>query len=257
MITNWSLINFSQVKIVSFDLGYTIVGLDAKQVSRFIKKHFDFDITPVAILRADHEMRSHVFTNGDLNARSQTAHFSDVLCELLCRIYPFFREVVCEPTKLETFREECLKYHDDVNFFDQIYHDALAALEALHRNHVRVIAISNAQGTLDRDLAKYGIRHYFEHVLDSGAEGVAKPDPEIFVRALDRCGVAAEEVLHIGDNPTADVQGALAVGMQAALYDPIGMFPEVIGSAPQYRNHMDLAERIIASYNDRLSTNTN
>ncbi len=246
MYTNWNLINFSRVEVVSFDLGYTIVGLDAKQISLLIKKHFGFDVTPVAILRADHEMRSQVLTNGDLNARSQIAHFSDMLCELLNHIYPIFREIACEPKKLEAFRAECREYHDTVNFFDQIYHDALAALEALHRNHIRVIAISNAQGTLDRDLAKYGIRHYFEHVLDSGAEGVAKPDKEIFVRAIDRCGVTAEEILHIGDNPTADVQGALSVGMQAALYDPIGMFPEVNGNAPQYRNHMNLVDQLLA-----------
>jgi HAD superfamily hydrolase (TIGR01549 family) len=249
MKTNWTLINFNRVEIVSFDLGYTIVGLDAKQVSALIKKHFGFDIAPATILCADYEMRNYTFKNGDLNARSQSAHFSLVLCELLNRIYPVFRETACIPHKLAAFQEDCREYHDTTNFFDQIYHDALIALETLYRNHIRVIAISNAQGTLDRDLEKYGIRHYFEHVLDSGAEGVSKPDPEIFVRAIDRCGVAAEEILHIGDNPTADVQGALAVGMQAALYDPIGMFPDANGKTPQYRNHMDLVEQLLFAKN--------
>jgi putative hydrolase of the HAD superfamily len=48
--------------------------------------------------------------------------------------------------------------------------------------------------------------------------GVRKPDAEIFHATLSRAGVPPDEAVHIGDNPDADVAGALAIGMRAAHY---------------------------------------
>ena len=60
-----------------------------------------------------------------------------------------------------------------------------------------------------------GIACYFDTLLISGAEGVAKPDAEIFRRAASRLGVKAEETVMVGDNPVADIGGAMAFGMKA------------------------------------------
>ncbi len=54
-----------------------------------------------------------------------------------------------------------------------------------------------------------------DQVLISEAEGVRKPDAEIFRRAAQRLGVEPHECVMIGDNPQADVWGARQVGMQA------------------------------------------
>ncbi len=53
----------------------------------------------------------------------------------------------------------------------------------------------------------------------SGEEGVRKPDPEIFRRALVRLGVAAHEALFVGDHPVADIEGAHGAGLL-----PVWMF---------------------------------
>ncbi len=60
-----------------------------------------------------------------------------------------------------------------------------------------------------------GIAGYFGTVLISGVEGVSKPDPEIFRRAVSRLGVRAEETVMVGDNPVADIGGAKSFGMKA------------------------------------------
>ena len=60
-----------------------------------------------------------------------------------------------------------------------------------------------------------GIASYFSTILISEAEGVSKPDPEIFRRAVRGLGVPAEETVMIGDNPEADIRGAKAFGMRA------------------------------------------
>jgi putative hydrolase of the HAD superfamily len=53
-----------------------------------------------------------------------------------------------------------------------------------------------------------GIREYFDTILISEAEGVRKPQGEIFQRAMDRLGVSPAESVYIGDNPEADIIGA-------------------------------------------------
>jgi HAD superfamily hydrolase (TIGR01549 family) len=53
----------------------------------------------------------------------------------------------------------------------------------------------------------------------SGLEGVEKPDTKIYEIALERGGVAPEEVLHIGDSMRRDYIPAKSVGMHALLLD--------------------------------------
>jgi putative hydrolase of the HAD superfamily len=52
-------------------------------------------------------------------------------------------------------------------------------------------------------------------VLISDGEGVSKPDPEIFRRALERLGTNASDAVFVGDHPDVDVSGARAAGMKA------------------------------------------
>lgn len=52
----------------------------------------------------------------------------------------------------------------------------------------------------------------------------AKPDRRIFEVTLGLAdGIPAQQVVHIGDNPVADVQGAEAAGLSAVLVQPDGL----------------------------------
>jgi putative hydrolase of the HAD superfamily len=62
-----------------------------------------------------------------------------------------------------------------------------------------------------------GLGAYFEHKIYSFEVGQAKPQPEIFERALQLFAVAPEQVMMVGDNHINDVRAALSAGMQAAL----------------------------------------
>jgi putative hydrolase of the HAD superfamily len=54
----------------------------------------------------------------------------------------------------------------------------------------------------------------FDGDVFSAEEGVRKPDPEIYTRALSRLGVAPEEAIFVDDRPK-NVEGARQVGMHA------------------------------------------
>lgn len=101
--------------------------------------------------------------------------------------------------------------------------DALARARAAG---IRLGIISNAEGTLAALLERVDLARYFEQVLDSALEGVRKPDPEIFLRALTRMQVTPQRALYAGDIPNIDVDGARAVGMDAVLIDPLDHYPD-------------------------------
>jgi len=91
-----------------------------------------------------------------------------------------------------------------------LYDDVAAALARLRRRY-RLFALSNGNA----DLERCGIRALFEGHVTAIAAGASKPDARIFTHLRRAAGVDAAQVLHIGDDPHADVHGASAAGMQA------------------------------------------
>ena len=93
----------------------------------------------------------------------------------------------------------------------ECYADALPALAALSAR-VPLVSISNGNA----DLQRIGLRHHFRDCISAREVGHAKPHAAIFRAACDRLGVAAEHVLHVGDDPLLDVSGARDAGLRTA-----------------------------------------
>lgn len=55
----------------------------------------------------------------------------------------------------------------------------------------------------------------FDAVYCGGLQGRAKPHQDLFHQTAEYFGVQPHEILHIGDNPVTDVQGAIQAGCQA------------------------------------------
>lgn len=62
------------------------------------------------------------------------------------------------------------------------------------------------------------LRPLLDIVLISEDEGVSKPEPTIFARALTRLGVTPAQAVFVGDNPAVDVMGASNAGLLAVWY---------------------------------------
>ena len=97
---------------------------------------------------------------------------------------------------------------------------ALKALQELSRMPVKLGIISNTGYSSGKAYARLfeamGIDGFFEVVSLSNDVAMAKPCPEIFRHTLDALGVDPHRVLHVGDNPAADVAGAAGAGMKTA-----------------------------------------
>ena len=92
----------------------------------------------------------------------------------------------------------------------QLYEEVHTSLQRL-RLRYRLFALSNGNA----DLARCGIAALFEGHVTAITAGAPKPDARIFAALLARAGVEPAQVLHIGDDPHADVVGATQAGMQA------------------------------------------
>jgi HAD superfamily hydrolase (TIGR01509 family) len=92
----------------------------------------------------------------------------------------------------------------------ELYADVMPSLARL-RARYRLFALSNGNA----DLKRCGIGDFFDGHVTAIAAGAAKPDAQIFAQLERMAGVSAAEVLHVGDDPLADVVGATRAGMQA------------------------------------------
>ena len=63
-------------------------------------------------------------------------------------------------------------------------------------------------------LRKLGINQFFDAVLVSDENGWRKPHKRIFLEALRKLQVTAEEAVFIGDSPVEDIKGAKEIGMK-------------------------------------------
>jgi putative hydrolase of the HAD superfamily len=104
---------------------------------------------------------------------------------------------------------------------------ALDGVRSLAGAGLRLVVTSNADGTVARQLRRAGVVQVgegpgvpVEAVVDSGAVGVAKPDPAIFELTARTMGVPVTRVLHVGDSVHYDVEAATAAGMVGVHLDP-------------------------------------
>jgi len=103
---------------------------------------------------------------------------------------------------------------------------AAPALRLAREAGVATAVISNSNGTVRSVLEGLGIAPHVDFVLDSAEEGVEKPDPRIFARALERAAVRADEAAYVGDLYSIDVLGARRAGLRSVLLDPGGHWGE-------------------------------
>ncbi len=149
-------------------------------------------------------------------------------------------------------------YLDEIGVLEHQVSEALAAWRALEHRPVQEVwrwtqahnvhalrrfavagmpmaIVSNNDGTAEEQLRLAGVCQVgagpfvsVVAIVDSGAIGVAKPDPAIFRPALDALGTAPARTLYVGDMVHADVRGAEAAGMPVVQIDP-------------YDDHLDFA----------------
>ncbi len=136
----------------------------------------------------------------------------------------FVRAGVTAQPAVDAALDELQRYHAEHNLWERVPPDVIPALQRLRSSDRKLVVVSNANGRMRRALDRVGIGPHVDLVIDSHEEGVEKPDPRIFERALTRACARAESTVHVGDLFHTDVVGARAAGLRAVLLDMADLY---------------------------------
>ncbi|MBS1720382.1 MAG: HAD-IA family hydrolase [Armatimonadetes bacterium] len=113
------------------------------------------------------------------------------------------------------------------NLFET-YPDVEPALAMLEEAGIRRFILSNWDYSLQRVLEAHSLADRFEFALASLFFGAEKPDPTFFRAAATRVpDLAPDDILHVGDDPIDDLQGATDFGWHAVLIDRDDKHPDL------------------------------
>ena len=110
--------------------------------------------------------------------------------------------------------------------------DVTQTVIELHKRgyELGIIANTVTESEIPDWLEEDGLTGYFKEVILSSKVGIRKPDPEIYLLAARRIGVAPAQCVYVGDNPIRDIEGAQAAGygMMIIIHEPATLkkYPE-------------------------------
>ncbi len=104
--------------------------------------------------------------------------------------------------------------HEHVEFVE-LMAGVLDRLVAIADRGVHLGVVTNgAVRQQTKKLRHVGLAGLIDRALISEGVGIAKPDPEIFRRAVASRGASPDETWMVGDNATADIRGAQEAGLR-------------------------------------------
>jgi putative hydrolase of the HAD superfamily len=207
-----------RVDTVFLDAGGVLVHPNWERVAETLARHgVAADATRLAAVEP--AVRRELDTDGGVQATTDRsrgeAYFNRVFALAGVPLGP----------ALELARAELSAYHAKHNLWECVPEGTVGALERLAAGR-RLAVVSNSNGTVRAKLQRLGLARFFDTIVDSLEEGAEKPDPRIFVLALERMGARPDTTLHFGDLYHVDVVGARAAGLRAVLLDPHGLYAD-------------------------------
>lgn len=103
-----------------------------------------------------------------------------------------------------------------------LFDGAIELLEHVFPNYQLHIITNGFVEVQYKKLHNCGLEKYFREIVTSEETEATKPEAKIFEAAFKRSGGNAFNSLMIGDNPFADMKGALNVSMDRVLFNTLG-----------------------------------
>jgi len=129
-------------------------------------------------------------------------------------------------------------YIAHLSSFNHLFEDTFHILEYLKPNYQLHIITNGFKEVQQGKLKNSGIESFFQTVTNSEMVGVKKPNPRIFLHALEIADALINESIMIGDNLEADIEGALRIGLDAIMFNYKN--ENIPSSIKQVKNLLDL-----------------
>ncbi|KAB2331306.1 HAD family hydrolase [Bacillus mesophilum] len=187
------------IKAVLFDLDGTLLNRD-ESVKWFIQIQYDRlnkalgHIPKERYIRRFIELEHRGYVWKDIVYQQLVSEFeiTDITWEELLQDY------------ISHFKNHCIAFPNLIRM-----------LAELKTKNLALGLITNGRGQFQMDNIKaLGIGDYFNTILISEWEGIKKPDPQLFKRALHQLNVTPNESIFVGDHPDNDIKAARNIGMK-------------------------------------------
>lgn len=147
------------------------------------------------------------------------------------------REIMRDYIHADLTAEECaLLTKEKESIYQELYaphrrtvtgFEALAGL-AMQNGTALAVATAAPEMNIRFTLDGLGIRHYFDTVVGAADVAHGKPEPDVFLKAAERCGVPPERCIVFEDAPLG-IEAARRAGMRAVALTttmPANMFSD-------------------------------
>lgn len=254
----------SPIELVTFDLYDTLVELVPRRWDRLHAALRTLDIEiDVEVLRQSDVIAEDFFTieNGRLPIRDRPAAEREAFRLQYMRTWLEAAHIEADELLVRHARRRYLAEFETPAIEAgpyggyQAFDDVVPALQRLRAAGIKRAVISNADDDVTDFCTHLAFAHEMNLIVTSAIVGFEKPDPRTFRAAFEPLGVAPERVLHIGDQPKSDVDGALALTMQAALIDRYQRHTPSDHQVPVFVGLDDLVDYVI-SVNSALGAAT-
>ena len=243
--------DFGPIRAVVFDLFDTLVDLYSEKLPSIEFRGYmipasaralhatlphrsgiDFDTFASALAEVDKEFQTSHYGE-DLEVPSEVRFAG--LCERLAVSDPLLPGIMAQ-VHMGLLREQVAMPLHHLGLLDSLAERVKLGLCSNFSHSVTACAI----------LEDYGLLSHLDAVVISEEVGIRKPRREIFESVLDELAVEEHEVLHVGDSLTADVAGAVAMGIPSVwitrrIKEPEKLLAEHAGPRPDFQID-DLAE---------------
>jgi putative hydrolase of the HAD superfamily len=208
----------------SFDLWLTLIKsnpLFKKQRSKYFHQHYNFQ--HITLEEVEQKFRMVDVMCNAINERTGKNIDADEMYLMV------ISQINNNQVNLHDIDIDQLFYNMEALVFEylpQVYdQDTISLLANLKGKGVTTNILSNTgfiKGvTLRKVLQQLTLAQYFDFQLYSDEVGMSKPNTEFFELMISQASqlvpIERRNIMHVGDNPKADVEGALLAGINATL----------------------------------------
>ena len=201
------------VKDIFFDLDHTLWDFDKNSMLAFkrVFKKFKITIEFDAFLKIYEPINIEYWKK----YREDKVSKENLRRGRLIDSFNFF-DLIYTTEKIDEIADA---YIQELPFDNHLFEGAVEILDYLILKYKLHIITNGFEEVQHKKLKNSGIDHYFSTVTTSEEVGVKKPNPKVFLTALNKANSLPTQSVMIGDSLEADILGANNIGMQTIFYN--------------------------------------
>jgi HAD superfamily hydrolase (TIGR01509 family) len=203
---------------VSFDLGQTLVEFDETLLQeQALRCGYWLN---QSLVRTEQALAWKAYDAAKANGKVGYEAWSAFIRDILARVEfsSLEKRGAIDAARIEAFVRFLWTEQPHKNLWRRPVPGMLDLVQRLFARKTRVGVLTNSEGRAKELIQESAFGPFVDAIVDSGVEGIEKPDPRVFARMAERLGCSAAAVIHVGDSFEADVLGALGAGMTPILF---------------------------------------